>query len=425
MIRLRNIFALSVLMATSLAAHADTVAIVHARAWTLTTDTPVENATIIVTNGRITSVGANLAAPAGARVIDAQNRQVTPGLMRAATQLGLLEVGAAEETVDTSVRTGALGASFDVQYAINPNSTLIQLARADGLTRGITYPGGSAAAPFAGTAALLRLDPSADILERAGVAVFVTIKNSSSKATGGSRAASWQLLRSALDDAKKALANKGTADTRTAEVKALEPVLSRKIPLVISTHRESDLRQAIRLADDYQLRIIINGGDEAWRVAPELARARIPVIVDPQANLPASFDSIGARADNAALLYRAGVTVATNLFARGIHGNYNAGSSLREGAGLAAANGLPYAEALRSIITRPAEIWGLADHYGTIAAGKDADLVIWDGDPLEPSSSPSLVMINGKPISLATRQTELRDRYMRKAGITPADRPQP
>lgn len=421
MIRLRHTIALAALMAASVAAQADTVAIVHAKAWTLTTDTPVENATIVVTDGRIVAVKANAPAPTGARVIDAQGKAVTPGLMRAATQLGLIEVGAATETVDHSISSGPFGASFDIQYALNANSILIQQARADGLTRAVSFPGRSAVAPFAGSAALLRLSTSSDVLEQAGVGVFVTIGNASSKSAGGSRAASWQLLRRALDDAKTALAGPAKAPARTSDVMALEPVLSGKIPLVISTNRESDLRQAIKLASDYKLRVIINGGVEAWRVAAELAAARIPVIVDPQANLPASFDQIGARLDNASLLHRAGVTVVTNLFARGIHGNYNAGSSLREGAGLAVANGLPYVEGLRSIITYPARIWGLSDRYGTIAAGQDGDLVIWDGDPLEPSTLPTALLIGGNPVSLATRQTALSDRYLRKAGIIHQD----
>lgn len=311
----RRILVTCLLLAASFSVQADSVAIVHAKAWTLTADTPLENATIVITDGRIASVAAGAPAPAGAQVIDAQNRAVTPALMRAATQLGLVEVGGATETVDTGISTGTFGAAFNIQYAINPNSTLIQLARADGLGRGVSYPSRSAVVPFSGTAALLRLHPSGDIVERAGVGIFVTINNSSSKAAGGSRAASWQLLRAALDDARTALDSKDGPSTRSAEVMALAPVLSRDIPLVITTDRESDLRQAIRVAEDYKLRIVINSGEEAWRIAPELARAGIPVIVDPQVNLPASFDSIGARADNAALLHAAGVKVANNRVA--------------------------------------------------------------------------------------------------------------
>jgi imidazolonepropionase-like amidohydrolase len=188
------------------------------------------------------------------------------------------------------------------------------------------------------------------------------------------------------------------------------------VPLVISTHRESDLRQAIQVATDYGLRVIIHGGAEAWRVAHELAVAKIPVIVDPQLNLPVSFDQMAARADNAALLQAAGVTIAVIVSGNGIYLSYNAGSSLREGAGLAVANGLPYIEGLRAITQGPARIWRIDDRSGSLAPGKDADLVVWSGDPLEPATQPLLVLVAGRDVSLRTRQTELTERYLRRAG---------
>lgn len=394
----------------------DTLAIVHAQAWTLTSDRPVDDATIVVRDGKIVSVAAGAAAPMDARVLDARGRRVTPGLMHPATQLGLLEVAAASETRDTNVAAGPLGAAFDVQYAINPSSALIQLARADGLTRAVTHPGGTGVVPFSGTAALLRLSPRGNVLDRAGVGVFASIGGDSSAAAGGSRAAQWQLLRTALDAAKTALAQPADATTRTPEFLALEPVLAGRIPLAISTNRASDIRQAIRLASDYSLRLVIIGGAEAWMAADELAKAHVPVIVDAQANLPSSFDALGSRLDNAALLHEAGVTVLP-LVLSGIHVSYNAGLSVREGAGLAVANGLPYLEALRAITILPAQIWGLADRYGTLEPGKEADIVIWDGDPLEPSSLAQVVLVAGQEVALATHQTRLRDRYMPRAGL--------
>jgi imidazolonepropionase-like amidohydrolase len=341
---------------------------------------------------------------------------VTPGLVHAASHLGLLEVSNATETVDSGVKSGSLGAAFDVQYAINANSTLIQLARSDGVSRAITYPVHSGVAPFSGTGALLRLTDTSDLVERAGVGVFAVIGGRSSGDAGGSRAAEWKLLRTALDAAKTGLAAAASPATRTSEFLALEPVLAGKIPLALSVNRESDVRQAIRLAADYALKVVIIGGVEAWMAADALAAAKIPVILDPQANLPDNFDELGARLDNAALLHKAGVTVAV-VIASGIHQSYNAGPSMREGAGIAVANGLPYSAGLESITSVPAKIWGVADHCGTIANGRDGDLVIWDGDPLEPSTLPVTVLIAGKVMSLVTHQTELRDRYMPKAGL--------
>ena len=408
------------LLFAGLTAQAQTVAIIHAKAWTLTAPTPVEDATVVVADGKITSVSSGGAAPQGARVVDAHGHPLTPGLIHPATHLGLFEVSLAGDTVDTSTKATSLGADFDVQYGVNANSALVQLARADGLTRAITYPGHSGIPPFSGSGALLRLSESTDIVERPGIGVFAVIGNHFADA-GASRAAEWELLRHALDDARKALAPGAAATGRTAEVLALEPVLSGKVPLAITTNRESDIRQAIRLAKDYSLRVVLIGATEGWQVADELAAAKIPVIIDPQDNLPSNFDDLGARLDNAALLHRAGVTVATAVLS-GIHQSYNAGESLREGAGLAVANGLPYIEALRSITAVPAQIWGLGAHCGTIAPGYDADLVVWDGDPLEPTSAPLDVWVAGKEVSLKTRQTELRDRYMNKDGLTSANR---
>jgi imidazolonepropionase-like amidohydrolase len=396
---------------------AETIAITHAKAWTMTAANPVENATIVIADGKITSVSSGGGTPPAARVIDAKGRPVTPGLVHAASHLGLLEVSNATETVDSGVKSGSLGAAFDVQYAINANSTLIQLARSDGVSRAITYPVHSGVTPFSGTGALLRLTDSSDLVERSGVGVFAVIGARSSGDAGGSRAAEWKLLRNALDAAKTGLAAAASPTTRTSEFLALEPVLAGKIPLVLSVNRESDVRQAITLAADYALKVVIIGGVEAWMAADALAAARIPVILDPQANLPGNFDELGARLDNAALLHKAGVTVATVVIAGGIQQSYNAGLSMREGAGIAVANGLPYSAGLESITSVPAKIWGVADHCGTIANGRDGDLVIWDGDPLEPSTLPVTVLIAGKVMSLVTHQTELRDRYMPKAGL--------
>ncbi len=406
-------------------AQAATTAIVHARAWTLIDEQPLEDATIVIKDGLIVSVAQGTAPPAGARLIDANGSPVTPGIMHAAAQLGLVEVSAATETIDHSAKPGGAGAGFDVQYAINSNSALIRLARSDGLTRAVTHPGNGGVAPFAGMGALLRLVENGDVLERARVGVFATIGNRSAAASVGSRSAQWQLLRTALDTAKAGSAAKSaTAPTTTATVApvaspptpprppdmaALDQVLSGKIPLVITTHRESDVRQAAKLSQDYAIRVVVRGGAEAWRAANELAVAKVAVILDPMSNLPYSFDELAARLDNAALLRKAGVTIAMSL--DGVQ-SYNAGLSLREGAGLAVANGLPYIEGLRSIISAPAQIWGTADHAGTLAAGKDADIVVWDGDPLEPSSLATAVLIKGQEVSLATHQSELRDRYL-------------
>lgn len=411
----RSVFVALALFAAGSAAAAQTTAVVSARAYTMTHAEPVENATIVIRDGRIVSVTAGGAAPPDARIIDAQGRIVTPGLMSASTQLGLLELGSTGR--DGSVSGGPFGAAFDVQFALDANATSLAVARADGLTRAVTVPGLSAQAPFNGLAAVLRLSEGPDILDVARAGLFVTVGGMAASAAGGSRAAQWQLLHHALEEARtcRAAPSRCRAAGEHEQLlqrvnrEALGPVIDGRIPLAIIASRESDIRQAVRLAEERRVRVILYGGAEAWRCADLLAKAGIPVVLDPFANAPATLDEIGARADNAAILQRAGVTIA--FMGPVFFSTHNAGSIVREAAGIAVSNGLPWIEALRAITVNPARIWGLDNRYGTLAPGKDADIAIWDGDPLEPSSAPQLVLVRGKEVSLTTRQTELRKRY--------------
>jgi imidazolonepropionase-like amidohydrolase len=402
------------LLLAALPASAERLAIVGAKLYTMTSPEPLANATVVIEEGRITAVGAGLAPPAGARVIDAAGSIVTPGLMNAGTQLGIVELLSIKDTADQTVSKGALGAAFDVQFALNPNSTLLPLARADGLSRAISFPGGSASPPFSGQGIALRLSEGADLVDRAQIGMFATVNGMAALRADGSRSALWQVLRSALDEARDFGKQRRRGAPRDQllnhlDAEALQPVLAGTMPLAISVARESDIRQVVRLADDYGVRVILYGGDEAWRVADLLAARKIPVVLDPFSNLPMSFDQLGARADNAALLQRAGVTIAFS--SPGVHMSHNAGSVLREAAGVAVANGLPWYEGLKAMTVNPASIWGLNDHYGTVARGQDADLVIWDGDPLEPSTAARVVLVRGAEVGLATRQKALRDRY--------------
>jgi imidazolonepropionase-like amidohydrolase len=398
---------------------ADSVAIIGAKAYVQPGESPIEDATILVVKGRIQAVGVGLAVPAGMRSIDAKGRMVTPGLMNSASQLGLVETGT-PDTSDSAVVTGPFGASFDVQYALNPNSTLLPVARADGLTRVMVVPTGSATPPFDGSGAVLRLSEGSDILDLPQAAVVAEVGGMVVPKSGGSRGAQWMLIRSALDAAQRRMAtassaHKENSDTdkstllSTSNIEALVPVLKSKIPLVIVAYRESDLRQAVSLVDDYKIRVVIIGADEGWRVADLLASHKIPVVLNPYASTPATYDQIGARLDNAALLDRAGVVI--SFKAAFVHVSYNAGIAIREGAGIAVANGLPWPHALKALTVNPAETWGITAHYGTLQPGEDADLVIWDGDPLEPMSAPALVLIRGRQVSLETRQTDLEKRY--------------
>ena len=341
-------------------------------------------------------------------MIDAAGRIVTPGLASAATQLGLVEVATVSTTRDGAGSDEA-GAAFDVSRALNGNSALIALARADGLTEALSFPDVSPRLPVSGLAALIRLRPGADVLDRARAALAVTVGGARDK-RGPSRGVQWQLLRAALDHARAAKA--GVPDGDDA---AFDDVLAGRMPLAIFTNRESDIREAAKLAADYHIHPVIVGGAEAWRAADLLAEAHIPVVLDPEADLPDSFDTLGNRRESAALLARAGVRVAFGLSGGPIELSYNAGLMLREGAGIAVANGLPYADALKAITVTPRLIWSAGS--GTLAAGERADLVLWDGDPLEPSTNAVTVMIDGQVVSTDNRQRALELRYLPLAGM--------
>ena len=414
---IRTFLLSSAALVAAAAAQAQTLAIVHAKAETMAADGPVEDATIVIVDGRIQSVAARGAVPPGMAVIDAGGRPVTPGLMASATQLGLIEVSSGDDTMDDSVDKGELGAAFDVTRALNSLSLLLPIARADGLTRSAVAPTGSAHPPFAGTGAVIRLREEGGILDRAKVAMFIRVGGGSADSVGGSRAAQWTLIRNALDEAKHYRINRAAYRlaagrdqiTNRLDIEALQPVIAGTMPLVIQASRESDVREAVALAQDYAVKVIVRGGHEAWRVAPLLAQHRIPVILDPSENIGWSFDTIGVRRDSAAILQRAGVLIAFAV--SGVNSTHNAGSTLRAVAGLAVANGLDHGDALRALTANPARIWGVADRYGTLRPGADGDVVIWSGDPLEPSTTPTAVIVAGKPADLANRQTLLRDRY--------------
>jgi imidazolonepropionase-like amidohydrolase len=412
---IRHLLALVALLAAS-SAGAETWAITGARVWTMTSAAPVDNATIVVENARIASVTAGGEPPKNARIVKAEGRVVTPALVDAATQIGLGEVGAVAEERGASVTKGPLGAAFDVEYAFDPADQAVRQARADGVAWVTIYPDGSASAPFDGNAAVVHLGSREAQVARSRSAMFATIGGNAAAAAAGSRAGSWQLLRNALEEARAYHRGAHGGSPRDQllnhlDAEALAPVLAGTMPLVIATNRASDITQALALARDFRLRLVIFGGAEAWARAQALAAAHIPVILDPMADLPDSYDTIGARRDNAVILARAGVAIAFSVSAQGIDRSWNAGTSLREGAGNAVAAGLPYNEALAAITSGAARVMGLDAKVGTLAPGADADLVIWDGDPLEPSSAPLQLYAAGDEVSLVTRQTMLRDRY--------------
>ena len=228
-------------------------------------------------------------------------------------------------------------------------------------------------------------------------------------------------LREALQDALDYGTNRASFDRgdrrpyalSRLDLEALQPVVKGELPLVLTVHRASDIEAALRLARDFHLKLIVAGAREAWEVAGRLAEAKVPVLLDPLANLPGSFEELGATLEAAARLHRAGVTVAF------MTGDAHDVRNIKQAAGNAVSYGMPWDAALAALTIVPARIWGIADRYGTLEPGKDADVVVWDGDPLETTSYPEHVFIRGAEVPKDTRQLRLRDRYKDLSGETP------
>lgn len=376
---------------------------------------PIQNGTVIIQNGRITAVGAGIAIPAGAQRIDATGKVVTPGLIESSTNMALVEVESVGTTNDFRFQDNEdqVAAAFNVADGINPRSMVIPVTRIAGVTTVISRPAGGLISGQ-GLAFDLIGDNIADMQIRSPIAMFGSVSENEHQAGGGTRGGLFMRLREVLEDARVWNRNPQAyerGETREFSVSrldlaALQPVLRGEMPLVVEAHRASDIQTVLRVAEEYGLEVIIAGGTEAWMVADDLRRANVPVLVKVLRNLPESFESLGARYDNAALLRRAGVRTAITT------GETYKAFNIRQEAGNAVAYGLPYEEALRAVTLYPAQIYGIDDRYGTLEAGKVANVVVWSGDPLELLTDVEHVIIRGREVPLVSRETQLRDRYM-------------
>jgi len=410
------------LLVLSFPAIAEITAIVGGKVHTVGPQGTLDDAIIIIADGRIQSVGKGLAVPAGAQIIEAGGKIITPGLFSPVGQLGLVEVGLSAGPVDSEQRGENFTAGFDVADAYNRRSTLIAINRIEGVTRAAITPSpgypddtGTKGHVLSGLAAVVNLGDD-NILDRRGAAMVVTLGEGGSFFAGGTRAGAWLVLRNALDEAAdyrdhRADFERGLRrDYRhgIADLEALQGVIAGSIPILVSVDRASDMEILIDLTRDYGLKAIISGGSEAWMVADKLAAAGISVVLATTSNLPRSFDSINARRGAATILVDAGVRVALADSQSETHNARN----ITQSAGNAVGDGLAWDAALRAITLTPAEIYGVADLVGSIEAGKAADVVIWPADPFELTTYPDQVLINGVIIPMISRQTLLRDRYL-------------
>lgn len=401
----------------------------------LTGTSVIENGTVVIRNGKVVSVGTG-AAPAGLRVIDARGKIVTPGFVAVDSGLAGTEVGSVRGTNDLANRANTLTAAFDLSYGLDPWSFTLPVARLGGVTRAVVTPqhGGSGGGHshddsdfagaghggfqspglFAGQAAVIKLG-GADILVKPRVAMVAPFGEAGATVAGGARGAEFVLFKETLAEVRAYARNKAAyerADMRAlslsrADMEALIPVANGAMPLIVTVNRASDIQQVLRLAREEGVKVILDGAAEGWLVADEIAAAKVPVILHPTTNLPSNFEMRAARMQNAAALNAAGVVIAI----KGNEGSAHRARDIRYNAGNAVSHGLPFAAAIQAITVNPARIFGFDGQFGELKAGAAGDVVVWSGDPLEPLSQPSAVLIDGVEQPLQARNLLLRDRY--------------
>ena len=408
---------------------------------------PVPGGTVVVRGGKVAAAGSGVAVPAGVPVIDAGGKWVTPGLVVAITDLGLLDVGAVDESNDEQADKAPFSAALDVSAAIDPDAVPIAVNRAAGITRAAVAPlAGNAI--FAGQGALIDLGAQADTVMRPRAFQYVELGERGAALAGGSRVAAQAVLRNALREAsdfnRRMVPAAGAGRTKAAPVKtgddipldprmaqtttggerdsllthfdaaALGAVVAGRQPLYVHVDRAADIRAVLKLRGEFPaLRLVIVGGAEGWRVADELAVAKVPVLASAMADLPDRFEALGATQSNIGRMVKAGVKVGLGGFYDLDQPRYApqfAGNLVAVGR-VPGATGLSWAQAFAAITSVPADILGAGARIGSLRTGLAGDVVIWSGDPLELGSAPERIFIDGAEQSLVNHQTRLRDRY--------------
>jgi imidazolonepropionase-like amidohydrolase len=428
---------------------------------------PIPGGTVVIRDGRVVAAGRGVATPAGAQIVDATGKWVTPGLVAGFSRVGLVEVDAVDATNDTQANGSPFSASIDVAPAINPRAAAIAVSRASGITRAVVAPS-TGRSIFAGQGAVIDLGADMQPITRARAFQFVEFGETGAEEAGGSRAATFALFRNALREARDisryspGISGGGAAErtprandqrdfpleevpdasnpllgsnvNRPQDVlltrfdaAALVPVLAGRQLLLVHVERASDILQVLGLRREFpNLRLVLVGVTEGWTVADRIAAARVPVLANALNDLPASFEQLAATQSNIARMRTAGVQVGIGMInddeARMIRSSRQYAGNLVALGKVPGASGLSWGQALAAITSGPAEAIGMGGEIGSLAAGHRADVVIWDGDPLETTSMAQIVLIDGVQQPLDTRQTKLRDRYrdLRQPDLPPA-----
>ena len=367
---------------------------------------------VLIDDNKISQVSTS--SLRGDLVINGTGKILTPGIISTDTEIGIVEIGALSVTRDDSSNLYKIG--FSIYDAFNPNSVLIPWNRSNGITSTLTLPQNTDS-PIGGLGSFFVLDSSLEISGSKDVVMIGRVGGSGSE----SRAETFAIIEDLLEFASsidssdmktyKDIAEiidgspiAETMDLHPRDLKALHKLVNDELPLIIKANRASDLLKLIKLKEEYDLNLIIMGAQEAGLVASRIAESKIPLIINPINNIPESFDELGANIELAGKLEDLGITL---MFNAPRDHNYHL---IRQGAGVAVANGMSYAGALKALTLSPVEVFKLGNR-GQIAPGKIADLIIWDADPLEPSSMPEKVFINGEDIDLTSRMSRLTERY--------------
>lgn len=429
--------AAALLASSAMPAAAQEVAVVNATLVVGDGSAPTKGGTVVIRGGKVTAAGAGIAVPAGMRTIDAAGKYVTPGLVVAVTDLGLVDVEAVDDSNDTSPAKSQFGAALDVAPAINPDAQPILISRSAGVTRAAVIDSAGATL-FAGQGAIIDLADHPDPVVQSRAFQYVELGQTGGRLAGGSRVAAQAALRNALTEAKVLASRTGTkvlaADPRLSETAperpsdallnrfdaaALVPVVTGAQPLYVHVERAHDIRMALALKNDFpQLKLVIVGATEGWLAAKELAAAGVPVLATPLNDLPADFEHLAATQSNVGRMAAAGVKVSLGAFfdqpryAPQYAGNLVALTKIPGAAGLS------WDKAMAAITSGPAEAIGMGERFGSLKPGRAGDLVIWDGDPLELASGVVSVFIDGVEQPRDSHQSRLKARYGKAASGT-------
>lgn len=407
---------------------AERFAIVGGKVWTGSQAGTIDNGTVVVDDGMIQYVGSTQNAPIrGLRQIDARGKWVTPGITAAFSRVGLVEVSAEDSTNDISAGGTHFSAALDASDGFNPAASTIAVTRVEGVTRIAVAPASSNNI-FAGQGFVANTSGKSNSVVKPKAFSFIHLNERGASLAGGSRASLWTYFKTAMRESERYLGSSfreydcysdpfhvERLTFSCIDAEALRLGRKNNQLLLVAVSRASDIRKTIEHFSESKQKIAILGAEEGWLVAEELARANIPVIIDPFSNLPERFEQLGASQRNAERLIAAGVKTAFAHLGDDSHQS----RLVLQSAGNAVANGVSHDDALKAITIVPAEIFGM-EEVGLLERGMVADIVIWDGDPLEVATSPDAVFINGLATSLETRQTKLRDRYL---DLTEKDKP--